>query len=74
MLVITRKNGESVRIGDGITVTVVEVGKDRVRIGINAPKDVKIVRTELAETEAFNIEASGSIPAAFMEELMKNKS
>lgn len=47
MLVLTRKLGEKIRIGDGITLTVVEVDRGKVRIGIEAPKDVRIMREEL---------------------------
>lgn len=73
MLVITRKNGEGINIGDDIKITVLEVSKDRVRIGIDAPKTIKIARNELADTEAFNIEAAGKLPQSFMDELLKAK-
>ena len=46
MLVLARKLGESVHIGDGIVVTVVEVRKSRVRLGIAAPSAVRIQREE----------------------------
>ena len=42
MLVVTRKTEESVIIADNIEVTILEVSKDRVKIGISAPKDVKM--------------------------------
>ena len=48
MLVLTRKRGEQVVIGDGITLTVVAVRRDRVRLGIDAPEQVGILRAELA--------------------------
>ncbi|HAN98177.1 MAG TPA: hypothetical protein DCQ98_12425 [Planctomycetaceae bacterium] len=47
MLVLTRKSGESIRIGDGISITVVDLGKGRVKIGIDAPPEVAIRRGEL---------------------------
>jgi carbon storage regulator len=49
MLVLTRKIGEKIQIGDGITVTVLDVKGARVRIGIDAPDNVRIVRGELVE-------------------------
>lgn len=49
MLVLTRKAGESIKIGPGVTVTLLDVKGSQVRIGIEAPKDVDIVRTELLE-------------------------
>jgi carbon storage regulator len=48
MLVLSRKPGEKVVLGGGITVTVVEVRGDRVCIGIDAPDQVRILRGELA--------------------------
>ena len=48
MLVLTRKPGEKVVIGKGITVTVVEVMGNKVRVGIDAPGQVRILRGELA--------------------------
>jgi carbon storage regulator len=47
MLVLTRKRGEKLVLGNGVTVTVLEVIGRRVRIGIEAPKDVPILRGEL---------------------------
>jgi carbon storage regulator CsrA len=47
MLVLTRKPGEKVVIGDGITVTVIEVQGNRVRVGLDAPEQVRILRGEL---------------------------
>ena len=48
MLVLTRKPGEKVVIGNGITVTVVGVTGNKVRVGIDAPEQVRILRGELA--------------------------
>ena len=47
MLVLSRKTSERIRIGDEIVVTVVRIGPNSVRIGIEAPKDTNIVREEL---------------------------
>lgn len=49
MLVLTRKAGERIRIGDDIVVTVVEVRGDSIRIGIDAPRSVKVQRGELID-------------------------
>ena len=48
MLVLTRKPGEKVLIGDGINVTVAEINGNKVRLGFEAPDDVRILRAELA--------------------------
>jgi len=47
MLVLSRKVGERIRIGDGITVTVVRVTGGGVRLGIEAPQEMPVVREEL---------------------------
>jgi len=47
MLVLSRKPGEAIVIGNGITVTVVEVKGERVRLGFTAPAEVTIHREEL---------------------------
>jgi carbon storage regulator len=49
MLILTRRVGETVKIGDNITVTVLAVKGLQVRIGIDAPKDVPVHREEIAE-------------------------
>lgn len=51
MLILTRRHGESVRIGDDITVTVIELTGNQIRLGIAAPRDVLILREELTERE-----------------------
>lgn len=57
MLVLSRKLGEAVMIGD-VEITITEIGKDKVKVGINAPKDCKILRKELTETIDENREAA----------------
>ncbi|MDY0219614.1 MAG: carbon storage regulator CsrA [Desulfobacterium sp.] len=49
MLVLTRKSGESIRISDDIVVKVFEIGKNKVRIGIDAPATVSVLRNEVYE-------------------------
>lgn len=47
MLVLTRKSGERVLIGDDVTITVLEVGRGQVKIGISAPPGMPIHREEI---------------------------
>lgn len=47
MLVLSRKKGESVQIGNDIIVTVVEIRGDKVRLGIEAPRDLSVHRQEV---------------------------
>lgn len=58
MLVIKRKVTESILIGDDIEIIVSEILSDKVKICINAPKEIRISRKELVETYEFNITAS----------------
>ena len=51
MLVLTRKENEKIRIGDDIVLTIVRTSGDRVRIGIEAPSDVAVLRSELKAQE-----------------------
>jgi carbon storage regulator len=49
MLVLTRRQGESICVGDGIVITVLSTENGRARIGIEAPRNVQIDRTEVRE-------------------------
>ncbi len=62
MLVLTRKNGETIKIGDDIEITILSSKNDQVKIGIKAPKNVEILRNELFEqTMSENKQASKDI-------------
>ena len=49
MLVLSRKPGERILIGDDVTVTIVRIGPNTVRLGIEAPREMNIVREELCQ-------------------------
>lgn len=62
MLILTRKVGEIIRIGDDILLTVVGVQGNNVRIGIAAPKEVKILREEIyQEIRSANLDAAAEL-------------
>ena len=60
MLILTRRPGETTRIGKDITVTVIAVKRDQVHIGIKAPDDVIILREELLKRHRITAQATGS--------------
>ena len=62
MLVLSRKKNESIIINDNITVTVIEIRGDKVRLGIEAPKDVTVHRREVYE--AIQNQARSADPSA----------
>jgi carbon storage regulator len=52
MLVLSRKLGEKIYIGDNICITVVDIDRGKIRLGIEAPRDVPIYRQELLPLKA----------------------
>jgi carbon storage regulator len=74
MLVLSRKEAQRIRLGDSIVITIVKIGGDKVRIGIDAPADVLVLRDELelwddrlrdaAAIEAESPLAAGESPVA----------
>ncbi|WP_394925082.1 carbon storage regulator CsrA [uncultured Robinsoniella sp.] len=61
MLILSRKVGESLKIGDDIEIFVTEIKGDKVRLGISAPSELKINRTELYLTVENNKEAADKV-------------
>lgn len=57
MLVLQRKKGQAVQIGDTVTIRITEVGADWVKLAIDAPREVTVLREELVEAAAVNLEA-----------------
>jgi carbon storage regulator len=64
MLILTRRVGETVMIGNEVTVTVLGVKGNQVRIGVNAPKDVAVHREEIYERIKREEDAEGRAPGA----------
>ncbi len=63
MLVLSRKQNERIRVGDSVVVTVVRVSGDKVRIGIEAPPTVRVLRDELEETLGdVTVDTSAELP------------
>lgn len=66
MLVLSRKQNERIRVGDSVVVTVVRVSGDKVRIGIEAPPHVRVLRDELEQEllGEVTLEAASELPIA----------
>jgi carbon storage regulator len=64
MLVLTRKPGQSIMIGDGIEVQVLSVAGEKVRLGITAPREVGIFRNEVYERIEIEAGKNGSVDDA----------
>jgi carbon storage regulator CsrA len=62
MLVLTRKQKECIKIGDGITITILRVQGQAVRVGIEAPKEVRVIRGELAASKPADPAAANEEP------------
>jgi carbon storage regulator len=61
MLVLSRKLGEKIVIGDNIVITVVKIDRNQIRIGIEAPHDVPVYREEIAPQRAMKSDESGAV-------------
>lgn len=70
MLVITRSQGQSVMIGDDIEIIISEVGTEKVKISIDAPKNIKIVRKELLEISKENEDAAKFVSGDILTDLI----
>ena len=77
MLVLSRKQNEKIRIGSDIVITVLGVSENQVKLGIEAPADVKILREEIFENiKKHTVEASQmskEIKSADLSKLLLNK-
>ena len=64
MLVLSRKQNERIRVGESVVVTVVRVSGDKVRIGIEAPPNVRVLRDELEDEtlETVTLDAAAELP------------
>ena len=63
MLVLSRKIGEGIVLDKDVTIEILAIDKDRIRIGINAPKETRIFRKELLDETIGINQAAASTPA-----------
>lgn len=72
MLVVTRKIDESLIIAENIEITILDISKDRVKLGISAPRDVQIIRNELIAAQNANRESSEAVSKDVINALLSN--
>mgnify|MGYP006275371445 CR=1 FL=1 len=73
MLVLTRKENESIMIGNDIKITIVEVDGGQVRLGIDAPSDVEIYREEIYQEIAKENKDAANVNLNHLEEIIKKQ-
>ena len=71
MLVLQRKRYQSIMIGDNIELSVLDIGSDWVKLAISAPKDISILRAELAEAAKANRESADTASMNALKKIMK---
>lgn len=73
MLILQRKKGQSLSINNTTSITVAEVGPDWVKLAIDAPKDVLVLRTELLEAVEENKAAAKSVSLNVLNQFLKSE-
>ena len=63
MMMMRRREGEKILIGDDVVIHINQIGRNRVRIGIDAPREVKIVAEEVKRVTDANTAAANTTPA-----------
>lgn len=71
MLILQRRKGQSLSINNNITLTIVDTGTDWVKLAIDAPKEIPVLRSELKEAAAENQMASATASRQVLDEIMK---
>ncbi|KAI4441656.1 MAG: carbon storage regulator [Ruminococcus sp.] len=73
MLILQRRKGQSLSINNNIKLTIVDTGADWVKLAIDAPKEIPILRTELVEAAAENQEASRTVSREVLDKILKQR-
>jgi carbon storage regulator len=74
MLILTRKTDEKIKIGEDITVTIIEVRGEQVKIGVEAPKEVRVFRQEVYSLIQAENRAAAAVGSNALEALSKGAS
>ena len=73
MLILQRKRNESLSINNNVTISVMEIGTDWVKLAIDAPKEIPVLRSELKEAADENKKASVEVPQNVLNKILKKK-
>ena len=71
MLILQRRKGEALSINENITLTVVDVGADWVKLAIDAPKEIPVLRSELIEAARENRKAAATVSKEMLDKMLK---
>ena len=71
MLVIRRRPGEAIRIGEDVEIEIIECGSSRVKLGVRAPREIPVWRAEAKAARAQNIAASEWTPTGVVSALAR---
>ncbi len=71
MLILSRKTDQAIKIGDDITITIIDIHGDQVKIGVDAPRDVKVFRQEVFNAIKTENTAAASVNTDKILELSK---
>ncbi len=71
MLIVRRRAGQAILIGEQVEVHVLEIQQGRVKLGVVAPREVPVVRAEVRLTRQLNLEAAGGVTPEKAEELAR---
>jgi len=69
MLIVRRRAGQAIRIGDDIEIHIAEISPTKVTLGVRAPREVSVTRAELSLTRAQNLVAADSLTAESLTKL-----
>ena len=73
MLILQRKAGEAIHIGEDIVVRISDIGSDRVKIAIDAPRGISIVREELLTAKETNITAAAPVDLSLIRQVLQQE-
>ena len=73
MLILQRKKGESLTINDNITLTIIDTGTDWVKLAIDAPKEIPVLRSELLEATRENRKAAETVSREMLDKMLKKR-